>query len=553
MEARPRAAPGGRHTRGPGMARPGRMDYSVRALVRGLSVIGGRVQEGRRFYGERGGHGVDVTGSCALWDALRGRTGGLGGVAAVSARDGDLTFEGLWTDADRLARRLSAAGIREGDVTALALPNGSRFVRTFLALCRLDATVAIIPYGYGPAELRPVLAETGVTCVVTDSQVAARVATAVPIQGSTTVDELTLAFLRPTGDGLQPTGDRAVPDDTAILKFSSGSMAEPKGIALSAANLLAEAENVATTFGLSPGARVLAAVPIAHSYGFDLGVLQTLWAGTTLVLHDGFVPRHVLAALGDGDVSMFLGVPAQYRILLSTPMSTPPSLDRIAWLLSCTAPLVPETIESFHDRFGGLITQHYGASETGAVTNHVPSDVLRKPASVGRPMSGVRVTIRDPDGAPMPAGAEGEVVVTSAAVARGYVIGAPTISPFRDGGFWMGDLGRLDEAGFLTISGRRDSIINVGGLKVSPAEVVAVLERHPAVREAAVVGVPDGSGEEVVCAAVVLAAPADEAGLLAFCRASLAEHKVPRRIQVRDELPHTAGGKVRLRPEDVAI
>jgi long-chain acyl-CoA synthetase len=489
------------------------------------------------------GRRVDVTRSAALWDALRGRTGGLGGLLAVSARDGDLTFQALWTEADHLARQLAAAGLREGSVTALALPNGSRFVRTFLALCRLDATVAVVPYGYGPSELRPTLTGTGVACVVTDPQVAARVASGVSIHGSTTVDDLTLQFLR-------TTGDRTVPDDTAILKFSSGSTAEPKGIALTAANLLAEAENVATTFGLSQGARVLAAVPIAHSYGFDLGVLQTLWAGTTLVLHEGFVPRHVLATLSGGEVSMFLGVPAQYRILLSTPL-TPPSLEGIEWLLSCTAPLGPETIESFHDRFGGLITQHYGASETGAVTNHVPSDVLRKPSSVGRPMSGVQVTIRDPEGSPLPAGTEGEVVVTSAAVARGYVIGAPATSPFRDGAFWMGDLGRLDEAGFLTVSGRRDAIINVGGLKVSPAEVAAVLERHPAVREAAVVGVPDGSGEEVVYAAVVLSAQADEAGLLAFCRASLAEHKVPRRIQILDELPHTAGGKVRLRPEDV--
>lgn len=149
-------------------------------------------------------------------------------------------------------------------------------------------------------------------------------------------------------------------------------------------------------------------------------------------------------------------------------------------------------------------------------------------------------------------GAEGEVVVASGAVARGYVLGAPPgPSPFRAGAFWMGDLGSMDADGFLTLLGRRDALINVGGLKVSPAEVAAALERHPAVREAAVLGVADGHGDEVPWAAVALSASADESELLAFCRAALAEYKVPRRIEIHDELPRTASGKVRLTREDL--
>ena len=150
-------------------------------------------------------------------------------------------------------------------------------------------------------------------------------------------------------------------------------------------------------------------------------------------------------------------------------------------------------------------------------------------------------------------GAEGEVVVESAAVASGYVLGAPPgPSPFRAGSFRTGDVGRLDEDGFLTVQGRRDALINVGGLKVSPAEVAATLERHPAVSEAAVIGLPDGQGDELPYAVVALSAEADERELLAFCRASLAEYKVPRRIEIREELPRTAAGKVRLTREDLA-
>jgi acyl-CoA synthetase (AMP-forming)/AMP-acid ligase II len=147
---------------------------------------------------------------------------------------------------------------------------------------------------------------------------------------------------------------------------------------------------------------------------------------------------------------------------------------------------------------------------------------------------------------------EGEVVVESAAVARRYVLGAPPgESPLRDGVFRTGDLGRIDSRGFLTIEGRRDAMINVGGLKVSPTEVAATLERHSAVREAAVLGFPAGRGEEVVYAVVESSGPVGEDELIDWCRESLAGHKVPRRIEIRDALPRTATGKVRLGVDDL--
>jgi long-chain acyl-CoA synthetase len=166
-------------------------------------------------------------------------------------------------------------------------------------------------------------------------------------------------------------------------------------------------------------------------------------------------------------------------------------------------------------------------------------------------MSGVEVSLVE-DGRPVPPGAEGEVIVASSAVARDYALGAPEgPSPLRDGSFRTGDIGRMDSDGFLTLVGRRDAMINIGGLKVSPAEVSATLERHPAVREAAVFGFPDGRDEEVVYAVVSLADPVGEVALIAFCRQNLAEHKVPRRIEIRDELPRTASGKVRLGVDDL--
>ena len=163
---------------------------------------------------------------------------------------------------------------------------------------------------------------------------------------------------------------------------------------------------------------------------------------------------------------------------------------------------------------------------------------------MGRAIGGVEVHV---------AADTGELVVQGAAVASGYVLGGPEgATPLAGGSFRTGDLAEIDAGGFIRILGRRDSVINVGGLKVSPQEVSEALERHPAVRQAAVVGVPDGRGDQLVTAAVVLAHAVPDGELIAHCSGELAEHKVPRRIVVLEALPVGPTGKVRLRAEDLA-
>jgi len=480
--------------------------------------------------------------SSQLWDAFQARTGSLGEQVAVETAGVELGFGELWSQAEGLATRFLEAGVREGRVAGLALGNSPLFPAAFLALCRLDATVALLPPQYGRTELKAIADNVGLSSIVTEAGGGPRIAAAIPIANASVADGLRV--LMPRVDA------RPASRDEVLLKFSSGSTADPKGIALSADNVLAEAENITTTLELGLGDRILSGVPLFHSYGFDLGVLPTLYSGATLLLEDAFVPRRTLRRLAYR-VTAFLGVPAQYRAFLTTQLDKMPDLSGVRWLLSCTAPLAPETVTEFADRFGAPICQHYGSSETGAVTTHLPSEVPARPASVGRPMSGVEVSLVE-EGRPVPPGSEGEVVVTSGAVARGYVLGAPDgPSPLEDGIFRTGDIGRMDSDGFLTLVGRRDAMINVGGLKVSPVEVSATLERHPAVREAAVLGFPDGRDEEVVYAVVSLAEPVGEVELVAFCRDNLAGHKVPRRIEIRDELPRTASGKVRMGVDDL--
>ena len=448
--------------------------------------------------------------------------------AAVVAPDGSLDAAGLERAADRIAVGLTRAGVKSGSVAALMLPNTSAFVPAYVALRALDVTVALVPPKYGAAELESIRRGVSPSCFVTTPAGTQALSPQRVVQ----VEHLAVAF----------TGDSAVPIEAAILKFTSGSTGQPKGIALDSAALDAEANNVVTGLSLGPGDRILAPVPLCHSYGFDLGLLALLHAGCTLAIEDTFIPRRLLAELKSGRPSVFLGVPAMYRAWLALAAAASDGPIPVRYLLSCTAPLPAAVVTAFHARYHSPICQHYGSSETGAVATHEPSQVLERPDSVGRPMSGVSVSV-----------VNDEVVVSSAALARGYVMGAPTDrQPFQRDGYHTGDRGRLED-GFLYIEGRVDDLINVGGFKVSPREVIDALESFPAVAEAAVVGVRDARGEEVVYAVVALTRESTEEEILAHCRARLAEYKVPRRVEIRPSLPRGPTGKVQLRAEDVRV
>jgi len=470
---------------------------------------------------------------------------------AVIAPEGTLDLAALEDAADRGGLRFSAAGIPSGALVALMLPNCLAFVPAYLALRRLSATVALIPPKYRARELEAIRRGVAPVCFVTT-----KTATQAP---GLAARRVALVDFPCAGEQLAvvfpPENERTsvIPPGTVLLKFTSGSTGQPKGIAFDVANLETEATNIVRGLGIGPDDMILAPVPLCHSYGFDLGVLPLLQAGCTLALEKGFVPRRMLQDLASGRVTVFLGVPAMYRACLALPASVDAS-PRVRYLLSCTAPLPASVITAFHARYGAAICQHYGSSETGAVTTHVPAQVLERPDSVGRPMGDVAVSVVDAAGHPVAPGVEGEVVVSSGAVAHGgYVLGAPADrTPFQRDGYHTGDVGRFAD-GFLTVHGRVDDLINVGGFKVSPREVIDVLESYPAVSEAAVVGVRGPSGEEVVYAAVTLSRAATEADILAHCRSRLAEYEIPRRVDIRSSLPHGPTGKVHLRARDVRL
>ena len=482
------------------------------------------------------------SGTAALWQAFETGTRSWSGRTAVRSPGSAWTFGGLAGEAGRLAVALTGASLPEGAAVGLHLPNGAAFLAGVLGLARCSATIGLLSTKYGPGEMTAACDGAGLGWLLTTSPAdLGALSDRITAVTECDVAGTRLSLVRLT----TPDGAARIPAGTALIKFTSGSTGTPKGVAVSARAMMAEAANIGPTLSWRPGTRIMSPVPLSHSYGFNLGVLPVVVGGAELFLPDAVIPRRLLGTLAEQGTEIFLGIPTIYRQLLQSRIEPVP-LPAIRYLLSSTAPLPAAVIEQFAARFGLPICQHYGASETGAVTNQRPADVAARTDSAGRAFHGVTIRILRPDGSEAPAGEEGEIVVTSDAVATGYVMGGPAESPFGNRTYRMGDAGKM-VGGFLYVRGRLDDMINVGGLKVWPSEVTRALEACPGVSEAGVAEGITASGETVVYAQVTLADKAlTEFALLEHCRESLAAYKVPRRIDVVAELPRGPTGKIKI-------
>lgn len=476
---------------------------------------------------------------------------------AVSAPGQTLDRRELADLASELADSMSRAGVREHGVALLMLPSSVAFVAAFLALTRLPAVAALVSARFRDSELRAICATVRPDFALVLPQHATGFAERLDVESEHELvlpgSGLALRLLRfrsTAPDVLDVPGRFGLADGTgsfpALIKFSSGSTGAPKAVLWTAANVRAAAANAVQTLDLTASDEVLAPVPLSHSYGFDLGVLPMIFAGTSLTIRERPAWKALLADLSGGQVSVFLGVPAMFHVLNRMRLHPVPDLSAVRYLLSCTAPLPLDVAEAFARRFGARICQHYGSSETGGISLCQPSDAARHPGSVGRAMTGVQVSIVDEHGDALPAGRRGEVVIQGPATAAGYIPGAAAhdAGGFCEGRYRTGDVGALDADGLLHLERTRPGVAHVGGWKVSLAEVARVLESHPSVRESAVTDLEDPRGMARIVAAVTLQGPVEEAALMAFCRARLADYKQPRRVHILEELPRAANGEV---------
>jgi long-chain acyl-CoA synthetase len=458
-------------------------------------------------------------------------------ISAAERIDG----EELWERVGRLAHALAARGIGQGDPVALLMPNTPDFVVAFLAVAQLRAVAVPLNTQFKQAELAFCLHDCGARAVLTDA--AGERACRAIAPGEVITDLAPLIAAHPP---LPPR--RRPPDDTVVVHYSSGSSGRPKRVPRTHRQLRAEVEAYVAATGMHADDVVFCAIPLFHTYGLGCCMLAALRSGATLVLLDGRDPfalarERALAVLERERVTVLPAVPLIFRLLAESPSGA--DLSSVRLCLSAGNALPRSTFDAFERAFGIPIRQLYGLTETGAVSADLDADPV--PASVGHAIPGVELATLGPDGQRLGPDRTGEIAVRGPGVTGGYagVPDAVNRQAFSDGWFRTGDRGRLDAAGRLFITGRSKLLIDVMGDKVDPIEVEDVLAVHPKVREVVVVGVAGPvEGEQLLKAVVVADERCGERELIRYCHERLANYKVPRLVEFRDEIPRSALGKV---------
>jgi long-chain acyl-CoA synthetase len=343
----------------------------------------------------------------------------------------------------------------------------------------------------------------------------------------------------------------AAADADVLWAFSSGSTGTPKRIVRRQSHLVAEADNFAATVGLGPEDVIFGAVPFFHAHGLGNCVLAAVRSGAALLVEPSFEPRAALAALETERVTVLPGVPFLFRMLAEASLGRRFDAGSLRLCFSAGAPLPAEIFASFSQRLGSPLRQLYGCSEAGSVTINLDPDAAATAGSVGLPMRNVTVSVLDDADRPCPPGVEGEIEFASPALGRSGSELPEERAAFRNGRFLTGDLGRLDAAGRLEVTGRKKLYISTAASKVDPVDVERCLAGHPEVAEVVVVGVRARGGDEIVKAVIVTKSPRAPTRedwlrreLVSRCREQLADFKVPRQIEFRDEIPRSPLGKV---------
>jgi len=457
-----------------------------------------------------------------------------------------ITFADLEERVLALIAHLDAQGVRLGASVAVVLPNGANFVSAYFACAALGAVVVPLSESYQEGELLRFFQVCMVSAVVTAGQAAPRCRAAAaglePPAALVVLDEMAADAWRPPAQALARVRTTSA-DAPAMYQLSSGSTGRPKRIARTHRQLLGELEALRQTLSFSPDDRFLGVRPFSHVNGLMRTMMSSVHAGAALYPLPKFDRQAVTATIEDGHLSVFIGVPFMFAMLAKAQFRRRPDLSSLRLCVSASAPLPSALNRLFADRFGRYVRQLYGSTETGSISVNMRADVAETLESVGRPLPGVEVRVRNAQGGEAAPGEVGEVTVTSPFAMSASGDGAH--EALREGAFWTGDLGRRDQDGLLYLVGRKSLLINRGGYKVNPRDVEAVLESHPSVEEAVAIGVPTSYGDERIRAIIVANGPCTADELLEYCRSRIAPFKVPSVIDIRAELPKTPSGKIR--------
>ncbi|MEU3779924.1 AMP-binding protein [Streptomyces sp900129855] len=458
-----------------------------------------------------------------------------------------VTYRETARTVQRIAARLVADGVAAGDRVAMQVEKSPEAVALYLATLQIGGVFLPLNTAYTGAEMDYFLKDARPRVLVCSPEHRAD-------HAHRAADGLVVETLGTSGDGTLLDGDGrhedifdASADDPAAILYTSGTTGRSKGAVLSHGNLASNCRALLEAWRFTAEDRLIHALPIFHIHGLFVAVNMTLTAGASLYYLPKFDAGTVIDLLPRASVLM--GVPTFYTRLLKDDRLTPRACASMRLFVSGSAPLLASDHEAFEARTGHAILERYGMTETGMNTTNPYDGGPRKPGTVGKPLPGTEIRVADREtGRALADGEVGSIEVRGPNVFTGYwQMPEKTAAEFRaDGWFITGDLGRIDEDGYLCIVGRGKDLVISGGYNIYPKEIEELLDAHPKVLESAVIGVPHPDfGETVV--AVVVPAPGErpqDRELLDFITGDLARFKHPRAVRVVAELPRNVMGKV---------
>jgi long-chain acyl-CoA synthetase len=438
---------------------------------------------------------------------------------ALAFGDTALSFGELDAASARVAGMLRARGLQPGERVGVMLPNVPQFAMAYYGVLRMGGVVVPMNPLLKPREVDHYVTDSGARLVLDDA------------------DTL-------PGDELPDPGVAERDEhDTAVILYTSGTTGRPKGAELTHGNLVRNAEVMRALLSVSTDDVILGALPLFHSFGQTCGLNTAIACGACLALIPRFHPGAVLELVERRGVTVFEGVPTMYAALLNHPDHARHDASSLRVCVSGGAALPLEVLQGFEQAFGCVILEGYGLSETSPVASFNRADGVRKPGSIGTPVDGVEMKLLEPS-----AQGIGEIAIRGHNVMKGYWRNPDATASVIDAGGWFrsGDLARVDEDGCYFIVDRKKELIIRGGYNVYPREIEEVIYEHPAVREAAVLGIAHPALGEEVGAAVALKAgvDVDEADVQEFVKSRVAAYKYPRHLWFVDELPKGPTGKI---------
>jgi long-chain acyl-CoA synthetase len=491
---------------------------------------------------------------------------------ALIFRGAAMSYAELKDRVEKWAAVLTQKGVKPGDAYGIVMRNSPEFVITFFALVRLGARAVPVNFLLKSDEIRFIFADAGVVGVITQPPFLGGVLEAkkqlphlreVVVTGDRREDALSFNQLLETAPSPTTLPPPAVkPDDIAMIIYTSGTTGKPKGALLSHKNFLSNAEQCMGMVRLDHRDTFLCLLPMFHSFAWTVCVILPLHLGAAIVVVESIQPfGEVIKQIMKHRVKAFVAVPPIYAALLRVPFWWPMRLiNPVRICISGAAALPVPVHHKFEAKFGIPLMEGYGLTEASPVVCLNP-EKKRVPGSIGLALPGIELRFVDEDGKDVPKGEVGEICLKGDNVMKGYYKQEDaTREAFLDTArTWLktGDLGYRDDQGYVYISDRKKDLIIVKGLNVYPKEVEDVLLTHPAVQEAAVIGIQDDTGDELIRAYVTLkeGASVEKAELLKLCRGKLAPYKCPRDLEIRKDLPKNTLGKIlkrTLRSEAIA-